>query len=255
MEFIEQHLRFVVLHWIRCLSLFGTLAVFGTGGSARLAKVGLGVMLGTILSFTGDPASFDDPGVSPWLAALAVKEFLLGAVFGYVANLLFAILQMAGTLVGEEMGFNMSQVQDPLTGVSVQVMAHVYESLSIAVFFVAGGPSFVVRMLARSFQSYAVDEMSLTGDLLVAVSTYTGGIFLAALEIAAPVFIAMFVVGVVLGVLAKIAPEMHIMDLAFPLKVGSGLILVLATMPVLLPAIEELFESWASFMTDLAGRR
>ena len=85
--------------------------------------------------------------------------------------------------------------------------------------------------------------------------TYTGGIFLAALEIAAPVFIAMFVVGVVLGVLAKIAPEMHIMDLAFPLKVGSGLILVLATMPVLLPAIEELFESWPAFMTDLAGRR
>ena len=223
MQFLEEHVHFVVLHWVRCLALLGTMSAFGNTAAARTTKVALGVMLGTMLSFADDPASFTHPETTGLLVLLVVKEFMIGALFGFVTNIIFDVAAMAGQLVGEEMGFNMASITDPVTGRTNTVMAQVYQTIAVVSFFAADGHLFVVRSLARSFHVYRVDALSFSTDLLAATVLYASTVFIAAIELAAPVFMAMLILGVVLAILAKVAPELQLMDFAYPAKAAAGL--------------------------------
>jgi flagellar biosynthesis protein FliR len=254
-EFLQEHLHFVMLHWVRCIAMIGVLTVFGTTAAARFAKLAIGIMLGTMLSFSSDPTSFSAPDGTALIVLFITKEMLIGVLFGFATNVIFTIASMAGHFVGEEMGFNMSTIQDPLSGNSMPVMAHIYEALAVATFFASGGHCFLVRCLARSFQVYRVDSLTLDGELVAACVIFASGVFLSALQIAAPVFLALLILGVSLGVLAKVAPDLHVTELAYPIKVAGGLVLVLATLDALVPAMHWLFDELAGFMEEVLVAR
>jgi flagellar biosynthetic protein FliR len=253
--FFEDHIFYLVLHWVRCLAMTGTLSILGTSAGARALKVALGVMLGTMLALTGDPTVIEEPPTIPMMMALGAKEFLLGALFGWIGNIAFIVAAMAGQLVGEEMGFQMAAIQDPLMGQSVQVIAQIYELLAVGLFFSAGGHLFMMRCLARSFSVYGVESLSLDMELLTATAIYTSGIFVAALELSAPIFIALLLVGLVLALLTKVAPELHIMEFGFIVKILGGMLLIVATLPALLPAMERLFDEHTAVMEALLTAR
>lgn len=255
MNFLEEHIHYLVLYWVRSLALTGTLNIFGTSPSARFAKLGIGIMLGTILALIGNPAGFIPPESEKFMMLLVAKEFLIGALFGYVANIIFATAQMAGHLVGEEMGFNMASITDPLSGRSVQVIAQIYEMIAIAAFFATGGHLFLVRCLARSFEVHGVGDISLDMGLVESATIYGSGVFVAALEIAAPIFVSMILIGVILALLAKVAPELHPMDFAYPVKVAGGLSLIFITSKALGPAMQRLFDAHGELMEALLTKR
>ncbi|MCB9834067.1 MAG: flagellar biosynthetic protein FliR [Planctomycetes bacterium] len=253
-DFLEENVRFIALHCVRCLAMIGPLPIFGQGRDSRLARVGLGVILGTLIGLTSDASGFVDPGVSIMLGLMAAKEMLLGLVMSYVALLAFSTLRISGHVIGEEMGFNMASIQDPITGVNSQLMAHFFDALGMMVFFIGGGHHVLIRALSRSFGAHPVGTFSIDGELLSALVVYSGGIFAAALRVAGPVFAALMVLAVALAILAKVAPQLQIMMFAFPLKILAGLILLLATLGVILPTMNVVFDDMEVFMFEAFER-
>ncbi|HGY90370.1 MAG TPA: flagellar biosynthetic protein FliR [Planctomycetes bacterium] len=251
--FLDNELRFYVLHWVRCLALIAPLPVFGNTPGSRVARVGLGVMLGTILAMVGTRVGYTDPGWSPMLALYVVKEALFGFLLAYIAMVGFGAIRMAGDFIGTEMGFNMASISDPITGVNTQLIAHFYETLGLLIFFVSGGHLVLLKALARSFEAWPVTTFTLNGEMVSAVIAFTGGIFVAGLQIAAPVFVAMIVIGVSLAVLAKVAPQLQIFIFAFPVKILGGMLLLYATFASVIPAVKAVLEHMNDFLFQLTG--
>ncbi len=253
-DFLEENVRFMVLHWVRCLALIGPLPIFGQGGDSRMARVGLAVILGTLLGFTGDVATFVDPGMSVMLVLMIAKEVLLGLIMGYVALLAFSTIRICGHVIGEEMGFNIASIQDPITGVNSQLIAHLFEAIGMMVFFIGGGHHVLIKALSRSFAAHPVGTFRLDAELMSALVLYSGGIFAAALRVAGPVFAALLVLAVALAILAKVAPQLQIMMFAFPLKILAGMILLISSLAVLVPAMNVVFDDMEVFMFETFDR-
>lgn len=254
LDFLEEHIRFLFLHWVRCLALIGPLPIFGAGKTALLSRVGLGVSLGTVLAFTSDLSSYEDPGFNLILAGYIAKELFVGFLFAYIALLTFTSLRIAGHIIGTEMGFNMAAIQDPATGAQTQLMAHLFESFGLVILFATGGHQLIMRALARSFKVYPVTTFQMDEELVYAVVLYASSIFRSGLQVAAPVFVGMLVIGVSLAILARVAPQLQIMQFAFPFKIMGGLFLALSTLPFMIPSMNYVFDEMELFMWEILNR-
>ncbi|MFT7616426.1 MAG: flagellar biosynthetic protein FliR [Planctomycetota bacterium] len=251
MEFLEENVRFIMLHWVRCLALVGPLPIFGQGGTSRMARVGLGVALGTILSLLADIDQFDDPGQSLFLAVMVLKESLFGFILAFIVLISFATLRICGHIIGEEMGFNMASIQDPITGVNSQLIAHLFESIGMMIFFMTNGHHVIIRALARSFEVYPVGKFDMSREFFSALVLFSSGMFASALQVCAPVFVALFAIAIALAIVARVAPQLQVMQFAFPAKILTGLILLVTTIHVLAPSMIDVFEDLEIFLFEM----
>ncbi|MEE9390972.1 MAG: flagellar biosynthetic protein FliR [Planctomycetota bacterium] len=252
-ETLEVFVRFHFLHWARCVAMLGPIPIFGEGVGARVGKLGLGIMLGSIFALNSGMGEFADPGFGMRLFLCLANEALLGILFGFVANIAFSAIRIAGHLIGTEMGFSMASIQDPITGVNVQVVAHIIESFSFLLFFAVGGHHTLLRALYQSFDRYRVGELGLSRELIEAVVIYSSGIFAAAFQLAAPIFVAMILTGVSLAILAKLAPQLQIMQFAFSFKILAGIMLILATLPTLVASMHFIFDRGDQFFLEITS--
>ncbi len=244
----------MVLHWVRCLALVGPLPVFGQGGTSRASRIALGVILGTILSLTSDINTFDDPGASLFLAILVVKEALLGLILGFIASISFATMRVCGHIIGEEMGFNMASIQDPITGVNSQLIAQFFETIGMMIFFLSYGHHVLIKALAKSFEIYPVGQFNVDQELLGAIVLFSSGIFATALQIAAPVFVALFAMAIALAIVARVAPQLQVMQFAFPAKILTGLVLIVSSLHVMAPSMELVYDNMEVFLFEMFER-
>ena len=130
-------------------------------------------------------------------------------------------------------------------------MAHFFEALGLVVFFAVEGHHTLIRALAASFDSHPVGAFTIDPALFRGVVVYASGIFLSGLQVAAPVFAAMIVVGIALAILAKVAPQLQVMMFAFPVKILGGLLLLAATLVSMLPAMADVFDRFEAFMHEM----
>lgn len=253
METLEVEIRFFFLHWVRCIALLGPVPLFGQGLAAKGAKLGLGTMIGSLVALNRDMGDFVDPGFGPAIVVALIGEILLGVLLGFVVNITFETVRLAGTLISTEMGFNMAAIQDPISGVNVQVIAHILESFAVILFFSVGGHAFVIRALVASFDRYEAGQFALGPELVEAVILFTAGIFAASFELAAPVLVAMIVGGISLAIIARVAPQMQVMQFAFSFKIIMGILLIISTLHVIAPAMNLVFERTESMLIDITA--
>ncbi|MEZ6196387.1 MAG: flagellar biosynthetic protein FliR [Planctomycetota bacterium] len=250
---LEYELRFFFLHWVRCIALLAPVPLFGQGGGARLTKLGLGVMIGSLVALGRSRENFADPGFSGQIVVAMLGEIMLGYLMGFVVNLTFETIRVAGTLISTEMGFNLASIQDPVSGVNVQVIAHILESFGIVLFFSVGGHLFVIRGLVSSFDRYEVGRFALGPELIQAVVLFTSGLFGAAFELAAPILVAMIVGGIALGIIARVAPQLQVMQFAFSFKIVIGLLLIVSTLHLVVPAMGLVFHRTETMLAEMTA--
>jgi flagellar biosynthetic protein FliR len=214
-------------------------------------KLGLGLALGSIMALSSTSDMSNVPTGDVLFGCAVAKEFLFGSMLGLSATLTFSSLRIAGHLIGEQMGFNMASIQDPITGVSTQVTAHFLEASGLIAFLAHGGDHILMRAFAASFEVYEVGNFTIGSDLVQSLVIYSAGIFLAGLQIAAPVFGALFLVATALAILSRVAPQLHVMQFAFPVKVLAGLLLLTGSMHVLIPSMAHAFNNFEEFLGDI----
>jgi flagellar biosynthetic protein FliR len=172
-------------------------------------------------------------------AVLLAREALCGLALGLAARLVFIAIQQGGVLIGRQMGFALASVLDPTSGERTQPFGMYLDALFTLLFFVAGGHHLLVRLLGRSFEvlpaAGTVDFGALAAGVLAAGST----MLMFTLKLAAPMLAAFLVLAVVLGVLARVLPEMNILLTSLPLRVAVGLILAVAMVPLLATFTDE----------------
>ena len=186
-----------------------------------------------------------------FLLVAAVTEVIIGAALGFVVQVLFTAVQMAGDLIDLTGGFSLQPAYDPLAMTNNSSVGRLHYLLATTLLFSSGGHLLIVKGFATSYEGMpvggSVPTEQLSGVLLTAFSM----MFLAALQIAGPMVAVLLLADVALALLSRAAPALNIFAIGFPVKILLTLTLLGLTFPLLPPALDALIEQAARAMVSL----
>lgn len=147
-----------------------------------------------------------------------VLELVTGAALGFLVYLAFAAVQSAGSLIDLQSGFNMAQAFDPSQNVMGAQYTKLFNMTAIALMFTSDSYQLIIAGLARSFGAVPMGSGlgALAPELFITGVTQ---MFLAALQIAGPLVVVLFLADVGLGLLTRVAPQLNAFAMGFPLKI------------------------------------
>ncbi len=249
MQFSIEYIEYFILVLIRVSCVIVAAPLFRINSIPRKVKVGLSFFLAVIVTNLVDYNSLDyqDP---LGYGALALQEGITGLLIGMAAGFGQYILSFSGHMVDMEIGFAMAMEMDPTTNVQSTVSANFFTQLFLLMFLVGDMHYFVIDALYDSYQLIPIGGAAFRGNLLEIFMVYMADYFMIGFRIILPVFSCILVINVVLGILAKIAPQMNMFVIGMQLKIFVGLF-ILFTMMFLLPQITDMIFEEMRKMTDL----
>lgn len=194
-----------------------------TGGVPKPVKVILSVGLALVVV---PRAAAHAPAAQtlPVLGALLMQVFI-GAALGLLTRMVFAAIETAGGLLDLFGGFALSAAYDPMTSATTSVLGRFYALLCTTLIFATDAYLVIFQGFVNTFDAVPLDATMSLGKLGDALSSGFSQLFVAALQIAGPLIVVLFVADVALGVLNRIAPQLNAFTMSFPVKVGLTLLL------------------------------
>jgi flagellar biosynthesis protein FliR len=165
------------------------------------------------------------------LAALVVEGLLVGLGFALVLALLMAAIESAGSIIDVVSGFSYGNLINPANGEETAIMNRFYSLVGTLIFLVIGGDAWTLRGLDRTFALVPLTDGPRLSSLVGGVEGVFGNVFAAALEVAAPVLVALLITDVAFGVVSRVVPQLNIFAVGFPTKVAVAMLVVGAALP------------------------
>jgi flagellar biosynthetic protein FliR len=171
-----------------------------------------------------------------------ISEFLIGVIIGYVAQLFFSAIQLAGQSIDMQMGFGMVNIMDPQSGLQVPLMGTFYNLLAIFVFFLINGHHYMLEALFYSYKVIPIGVFNLKGSFFSLLIDLTGDLFIIAFKLAAPMVGALFIADFVMGIISRTVPQMNVFLVGMPAKILFGFLILLLIVPFYVYLLSSLFE-------------
>lgn len=225
--------------FFRVAGLVMVAPVFGTRLVPIRVKIALGAALTVVLAPTLDPPPL---AVSLGTGLVVVHEILLGAMIGFVLQMLFDALVIAGQTIAMTMGLGFATMVDPQRGVSVPLLAQFFVILGILVFLTLDGHLALLALLAESFELIPIGA-PLGRDSVWGLLAEGGEMFAGALRIALPAVTALLVVNLAFGVMSRAAPTLNLFAVGFPISLLAGLVIMYLTLPGVMAAFSQSLEA------------
>ena len=185
------------------------------------------------------------------LLVMGLGEVFMGLVLGMAVNFLFMGIQSGGELLGFQMGFTMINFADPITGNQTGATAFFLWMVSLLTFLTLDGHLYMIKGFASSFAIVPPGALFIGENLLWTVLDLSSQVFVIALQISAPVMVALFLVEVALGLVARTSPQVHIMEFGFPIKIGVGFFFVGLLLVIMANRIEEFIAGMDGLFVNL----
>ena len=231
----------IVWPFLRVLAMFSVAPVFSLKAIPQRAKVALAflVALAAQASLVGQPLISLNSSLA--LGAV-VQQVGVGLAIGFAVRLVYASVELAGELVGLQMGLNFASFFDPASNAQVSAVSRFLGHMSVLLFVVMNGHLMVLMAVVKSFDSFPVDGNFL--ETLQHIKMYSLGaeLFASALWMALPMVGMLLFVNLTMGVISRVAPQMNIYAIGFPVTLTMGLIGVTVTLPMLDQPIMALME-------------
>ncbi|MFC1781103.1 flagellar biosynthetic protein FliR [Planctomycetota bacterium] len=243
---IELLLDFVMV-LTRISAFFLIVPVFGWKSIPLRIKVAMTILLSLFFS-TIIPSSVNTSQISFLEAVLLLcNEAIYGFALGLIIALLFTAVKVGTRIVERQIGFAMAEILDPLTGETTQPLGSLMEMVFILIFLSVNGHHFFLTLISKSYESFPGGAIPTIPVLLSGITEAGSTMLFAGLKLAAPVLAAFLILMIILGVLARIVPEMNILFISLPLRVAMGLLMMMIFLPFFASYINEL----AEFMNKL----
>ncbi|MGZ4571894.1 MAG: flagellar biosynthetic protein FliR [Blastococcus sp.] len=192
------------------------------------------------------------PAITPgFLVVTAITEVVIGAALGFVVQVLFTAVQMAGDIIDVTGGFSLQPAFDPLAMTQNAAIGRLHYLLAITLLFTSGGHLLIVKGFATSYEGMPVGGAVPTAQLAHVMLTAFSMMFLAALQIAGPMVAVLLLADVALALMSRAAPALNIFQMGFPVKIMLTLTMLGLTFPLLPPALDMLMQHAARAMVSL----
>lgn len=220
----------------RLSGFVAVLPVFGHGAVPVIVRLGL-IMVLTLftLATRWSLAIVLLAGPVHWFAAalMTVQEVILGLAMGLCVRMVFSCVQQGGCLFAQQMGLTDSGVIDPTTGEESSSLSELMEIVFLLFFLVAGGHRLLLTVVLRSFDWFPAGQLPDLGALAAGVVEAGATMLLLGVQLAGPALGGFLILAAVLGVLARVMPDLNILFESYPLRVAVGFLMAMAVVPVL----------------------
>jgi flagellar biosynthetic protein FliR len=165
------------------------------------------------------------------MTAGLVSEMLIGLVIGLAVRLLFGAFEVAGDLLGTQIGFGAVQLLDPMTSQQSSLISEYFRIIASLVFLSLNAHMVVVAAIVSSYDAIPPFGARLSPALGEEVLQLSQHMFLVALKLAAPVLVAMILINVLLAMLGRAVAQINVFILSFPLTIVGGLLVLGLALP------------------------
>ena len=247
MEKVWQNVGLFAIFFARTASFLFILPILGNRSVPVPAKIGLAAFVSIfLLSVLGGAANRLPEALLPFILVV-VGEVLVGLALGFVTQFLFTGVQMAGELVGIQMGFGLARVMDPEFQTQVSIMGEFQLLVVLLIYLSIDGHHFLMEGFARSYQTIPVAGVVVGRGVVEHVVGMASGMFESAVKIGAPAIVALLLTNFTLGVLARTVPQMNVFIVGLPLKIAVGFLSLALTMTLFMHVFRNL---WSHFRLD-----
>ncbi|MDD3676127.1 MAG: flagellar biosynthetic protein FliR [Thauera propionica] len=225
----------------RILGLFASAPIFSNRGvpaRVRLA-IGLGVAIALLPVMPPMP---DVPPSSGVGLAIFGQQIFIGVAIGFMIRIVFAAVDMAGALIGMQMGLSFAIFFDPDAGGQTAVLSDFLNLIATLLFVAVNGHLLMIEALVRSFEWLPVGTEIVRAEGWGYIARAGLTVFAAGLLLSLPVIGVLLVANIALGVLTRAAPQLNLFAVGFPVTLTAGFIGVLLIMTNFAPVLQTLFE-------------
>ena len=220
-----------LLPFFRILGIFTAAPILSARSFPARVRIGLALLIAIVAAPLAHaaPASFDDPDI--WLKL--ASEIMVGLAIGLVARMILSAVDLAGETIGLQMGLSFAGFFDPASGSSSNAVGRLLGTLSLAAFVAADGPAMLIAATVQSIETVPTAE---AGSLFLGridVGNVATTVFELGLLIALPYMALLLFVNLALGVVSRVAPQLNVFAIGFPVTIASGLILLTIGLPLM----------------------
>lgn len=222
----------VLWPFFRALALFMTVPVF----SQRAVPTRVKIALAFFVALAAQVSMPDVPPIpldAPEALLVLLQQILIGATIGFAVRLVFAGVEYAGELIGLQMGLGFAAFFDPAQGGAANAVSRFFGATTALLFVVINGHVILVAAVIQSFQVFPVGPEPMAFVRMLQVHTWGAEVFKLGLWIALPIMSMLLFANLVLGVISRVAQQMNIFAIGFPITLSVGLLGLLLTLPMM----------------------
>jgi len=243
MDTIHESLKLFtlwLLAFVRFVGFFVQAPIWGSHHFDKKVLIALGATMSIILFpnlTVPDTIVFD---VFPYFLMI-FTQFVVGLMIGFASFMVMAIAQFGGELLDTQMGLSVAASFDPASGGSTNMMRRLMFYLAMILYLCFDGHHYLLQAMFRSFDVIPVTGVNISTGIMMHLIHLTGTIFELGIKIAAPSLAALFLTQIALGLLARVAPQMNVFMLSFPLNIAVGLTLLSSSLWILVMTYQNMF--------------
>lgn len=226
----------LILILVRISCLVSVAPFFNTRSVPVRVKVGLSVFVSILIFGAVDSSAVGYTGVLGY-AVIVLKEGITGLLIGLAANVCNSIILFAGNVIDMDIGLAMAQQFDPQTNSQVSITGNLYNYFVLLLLLATNMHHYILQAIVDSYQVIPINGQVFRWDsLMLSMIRYMGDMYVIAFRIILPVFACIMVLNTILGIMAKVAPQMNMFAVGVQMKVMVGLLVLFVTV-TLLPGI------------------
>lgn len=242
---LNAYLAAGIFMFARLLGFFRMAPVFNRKEMPGMVKLGLILLMTIILTGITKP---DVTIIKESFALSILLNIVVGALIGYVAQLILLAIDAGGDMVNMQMGLSSAMVLDPTTSSQVSIVGKCFQFLGLLIFIQLGGIYWLIQALVHSIEIFPLDATLIPLQQLVNldyVAKLSSNVLYMGLQIASPILLATLGQDIILGVISKTAPQVNVFQLSFLFKPVLGSAIMVWILPMLVNIISDYFLSYS----------
>ncbi len=237
----------------RILALIAAAPILGSPGVPVRVKLGLGLMITLAVAPNLGEMPPIDPNSLAGLLILA-QQIVIGLAMGLTIRIIFTAIEMAGELVGLQMGLGFATFFKPQTKGFTPVIGQFLGVLAALAFITLNGHLQIIAVLAESFRTLPVSSEPLSAIGFKNFVDWGSKIFSAGLLLSLPPMAALLMTNLTLGILTRAAPQLNIFAVGFPITLAIGMVTLALSLPYFGPVMERLFIEGLQMMLQTSSQ-
>jgi len=240
--FSYADLEFFLLILVRVSCFVFVAPFFSMTNTPRNVRITLSVFIAVLLYYVIPPQQIAYETLIGYVI-IVLKEAVTGLLIGYAANLCTTIVTFAGHIADMEMGLSMASMMDPTTRENSTISGIYYNYMVLLMLIISGMHRYLLKALVETYQLIPVNGMIFHSNKLFAAMTgFMADYIVIGFRICLPIFAVMILLNAVLGVLAKVSPQLNMFAVGIQMKVLVGITILFVTTSMLPGAAEFIFE-------------
>jgi flagellar biosynthetic protein FliR len=222
----------VLWPFLRVLAVFTAAPIFSSKAFPLRARIALAFFI----AFAAQPSLQGQPIISitgPEAMGAVIQQVGIGLAIGFTVRVVFAAVELAGEVVGFQMGLGFASFFNPALNTQSSAVARFFGHMAAFLFIVMNGHVLVLMAVIKSFEAFPVDQNFLEALQHMKLYNLGSDLFASGLWIALPMVGMLMFANLALGIVSRVAPQMNIYAIGFPITLAVGLIGITATLPML----------------------